>query len=704
MNASSTKTCPQCGGSLADSGPAGLCPRCLMALSFKTDSVLTGAEPAMPATPLPPEAIAPHFPQLEILECLGRGGMGVVYKARQKSLNRFVALKILAPERIRDPQFAVRFSREAQALAALDHPNIVTVYDFGQVGGFYYLLMEFVDGVSLRQLLRERPCTPEEALAIVPAICEALQFAHDRGIVHRDIKPENILLNKAGQVKIADFGVAKMLGNGAEKASGPAGADNVTLCGGTPGYMAPEQKAAPQRVDSRADIYSLGVVFYEMLTGELPGKPLEPPSRKVQIDIRLDEVVLQALEREPEHRYQHVSEVRTKVQTIVAEGRAPERPPSTAAGTASALVERVEVGRAAYVVFLLLYLGYGAVLIASTAWLPERVASHFGSEGRANGWMSRSSYQLLTGAVPALFALIFAVVTRLIQAFPTLLNLPNRDYWMAPGRRVKAVAVIGHYLAWLLCLQTVFFGGLHGLTIVANREQPARLSMDGLLVLVMAFFVGLIVWIALLFKRFAETGGDRSEKMPSQPVLNPVWQSPTTGWGWLVGQMFGCTFTSPLAFKLANLSALGFLCFLGFVPLPGWRSCFGFSGFFGLIGAAFIVDHFARCRVDRRFILVGRCKGKAVIHWPGVARGFVLALAILESLAIVASVILEGRINTSALLIALCTAIMITGIRIRRGRTMPVGQLVSLDGKPLQDNSTPGQTSASRVRRGWNRP
>jgi serine/threonine protein kinase len=178
-----------------------------MALNLKTETVFSG-DKTTAQPPLPPEQIAPHFPQLEILECLGRGGMGVVYKARQKSLNRLVALKLLAPERVSDPKFAERFTREAQALAALSHPNIVTIYDFGQAGGFYYLLMEFVDGVNLRRLLRERKFTPEEALAIVPPLCEALQFAHDRGIVHRDIKPENLLLDTSGRVKIADFGVA----------------------------------------------------------------------------------------------------------------------------------------------------------------------------------------------------------------------------------------------------------------------------------------------------------------------------------------------------------------------------------------------------------------------------------------------------------------------------------------------------------------
>src|SRR6202167_1949183 len=130
--------CPQCGTALPDNPPAGLCPTCLMALNLKTETVFTDdTHAAQP--PLPPEQIAPHFPQLEILECLGRGGMGVVYKARQKSLGRLVALKLLAPERARDAKFAGRFTREAQALAALSHPNIVTIHDFGQAGGFYYL-------------------------------------------------------------------------------------------------------------------------------------------------------------------------------------------------------------------------------------------------------------------------------------------------------------------------------------------------------------------------------------------------------------------------------------------------------------------------------------------------------------------------------------------------------------------------------------
>jgi serine/threonine protein kinase len=307
------KNCPKCGASMPPDSPEGLCPRCLIALNLATQTEIPGepgAVKALPGPPTPVADVAKLFPQLEILECLGRGGMGAVYKARQPRLDRVVALKILSPEKQGNQKFADRFEREARALAKLHHPNIVTVYDFGEVDGNFYLLMEFVDGLSLRQLLQSRKLSPPEALAIVPKICEALQYAHEQGIVHRDIKPENILMDKDGRVKIADFGIAKILGDG--------GGSNLTAeqVIGTPHYMSPEQIEKPQTVDHRADIYSLGVVFYEMLTGELPLGKFQPPSKKVQVDVRLDEIVLRALEKEPERRYQQASEVKTRVETI----------------------------------------------------------------------------------------------------------------------------------------------------------------------------------------------------------------------------------------------------------------------------------------------------------------------------------------------------------------------------------------------------
>ncbi|HCL92092.1 MAG TPA: hypothetical protein DIC50_04830, partial [Verrucomicrobia subdivision 3 bacterium] len=314
--------CPRCGAALPADAPQGLCPRCVLGVGLATHTEATGESgphgTKVVQPPPEPAEIAKHFPQLEILECLGRGGMGVVYKARQPKLNRLVALKILAPERGADPQFTERFLREAQALARLNHPNIVTVHDFGEAEGLYYLLMEYVDGMTLRQLLHGQKIAPEEALSIVPKICEALQFAHELGVVHRDIKPENVLVDWQGRVKIADFGIAKIVA-----ADQPRQAITQDQVIGTPHYMAPEQVEKPQLVDHRADIYSLGVVFYEMLTGELPLGKFQPPSKKVQVDVRLDEVVLHALEKEPERRYQHASEVKTAVETIAATPGAP---------------------------------------------------------------------------------------------------------------------------------------------------------------------------------------------------------------------------------------------------------------------------------------------------------------------------------------------------------------------------------------------
>ncbi|MFZ2641027.1 MAG: protein kinase [Verrucomicrobiia bacterium] len=503
-------TCPQCGAALPAGALAGLCPACLL----KQGAVADTAPPpgAAPFTPPSVAELARLFPQLEIISLVGQGGMGAVYKARQKHLDRIVALKILPPAVSHDPKFAERFTREARALAKLNHPNIVTLYEFGQADGLFYFLMEFMDGMNLRQLLNAGRVTPKEALAIVPPICDALQFAHDRGIVHRDIKPENILLSKGGQVKIADFGVAKIVASepattAADGAVAPLPAQtDGGLVMGTPQYMAPEQTEHPSEVDHRADIYSLGVVFYQMLTGELPKGQFEPPSKKVVIDVRLDEVVLRALEKEPSRRYQQVSEVKTQVETIAT------TPPS-------------------------------------------------------------------------------------------------------PGASAQTV--------------------------------PA-----------------------------------------SAPAAGQAWQSPTMGWGHFIGYLFGITFTSPLAFKCANLSALGFLGSLGFWGYisPEWHGCFGFfglAGLFGLIGVAFMIEMAARGKRGepsaRHFVVVGRRGGTAVVNWPGVLLSFVLMLAIMEIATIVTSSVLEERINTNAMLVAFFFALMITGIRIRRGQTMPVDQLMSLD-------------------------
>jgi serine/threonine protein kinase len=304
----------------------GLDPAELLKQGAAQDTVMDNAASSFQSPAI--EDLTAIFPQFEIIGLIGKGGMGAVYKVRQKDLDRIVALKILPPAIGQSPEFSMRFTREARALAKLNHPGIVTLHEFGQQDGLYFILMEFVDGVNLAQLMKTGRISPREALAIVPQICDALQFAHDQGIVHRDIKPENILLDRLGRVKVADFGIAKVVA----AVSDPIRSDdtpvpeNQTLAGkiiGTPHYMAPEQIDHPSEVDHRADIYALGVVFYQMLTGELPSKRLEAPSKKVQIDVRLDEIVLRAMEKEPELRYQTASEFRTVVNEVQAPALAP---------------------------------------------------------------------------------------------------------------------------------------------------------------------------------------------------------------------------------------------------------------------------------------------------------------------------------------------------------------------------------------------
>jgi serine/threonine protein kinase len=317
-----------------------------MAANLAGETNVTGDATRAGRTPPEPqslEAVAQLFPQLEILRLIGRGGMGAIYQARQPALDRFVALKLLTPPTTDIHGFAERFTREAKALARLSHANIVTVHDFGERQGHYFLLMEFVDGLNLRELLQQKTITPSQSLAIVPKICEALQFAHDQGVVHRDIKPENILLDRRGQVKIADFGIAKIINPNVAATHLTGAQDRV----GTPHYMAPEQVESSKSVDHRADIYSLGVVFYELLTGELPLGRFAPPSQKVQIDVRLDEVVLRALEKEPALRYQHVSEVKTQVDTIVATPNAPTQIMRTASKRWPWIAATITLGLAA---------------------------------------------------------------------------------------------------------------------------------------------------------------------------------------------------------------------------------------------------------------------------------------------------------------------------------------------------------------------
>lgn len=398
MKNNTEPSCPKCGTPIPEEAPQGLCPKCVLAGAATIPVSSSGRGTPPPAL----EEVAAQFPDLEILELIGSGGMGAVYKARQPKLDRFVALKILAHDLAGDPAFAERFNREARVLARLSHPNIVTVFDFGSKGPFLFLLMEHIDGVNLRQAMLAGGFPPPDSLALVQDICAALQFAHEEGILHRDIKPENILIDARGRVHIADFGIAKLIGQDE--------GDDLTLTAkdavmGSLHYMAPEQIEKPGEVDQRADIYSLGVVFYELLTGELPIGRFVPPSEKTPMDSRVDEVVMRTLEKERERRYQTVEDVKTSVAAITRShpagaGQPGETPaPAGVAETPAPPRHTAKFATASAVLTGVSLLLFGATLFGSLL--------HFANGNQGLPVLAIAIHLMIIVGIPALLGIIF---------------------------------------------------------------------------------------------------------------------------------------------------------------------------------------------------------------------------------------------------------------------------------------------------------
>ena len=313
---SAARNCPQCGNPLSSDAPQGLCPECLLRAALPGNSGLessaTGLYSSSPAIPIEAGARLKYFGDYELLEEIARGGMGVVWKARQTSLNRVVALKMIRAGALASPEEVQRFLREAEAAANLQHPNIVAIHEVGEHDGQHYFSMDYVAGRDLGAVVKDGPLSPQLAARYVKTIAEAIQYAHQRGTLHRDLKPQNVLIDATDQPRITDFGLAKIT----------ADDSRLTQTGvvmGSPSYMPPEQAAGRHGdIGPASDVYSLGAMLYELLTGRPPfrgttpmatlrevmeAEPIAPRRLKADIPPDLETICLKCLEKSPLTRY-----------------------------------------------------------------------------------------------------------------------------------------------------------------------------------------------------------------------------------------------------------------------------------------------------------------------------------------------------------------------------------------------------------------
>lgn len=258
------------------------------------------------------QALLPH---LEILAYIGHGGMGTFYKARQPKLDRLVAVKILLVDPGSDASLIEGFRREARAMAGLAHINIIGIYDFGQSDSTLFLIMEHVEGETLESLIESRGFGLQEVVSIISQVCDALDHAHEQEVIHRDLRMGNTMLDIEGQVKVGDFGLARLIGE--ELFRHNLSAANQAM--GTMDYVAPEQHDSSKTIDLRADIYSIGLMLYKLTTRTLPRGTFVPPSHFApDLDPRVDKIVIRCMQTNPDNRYQTISELRADLESLRA--------------------------------------------------------------------------------------------------------------------------------------------------------------------------------------------------------------------------------------------------------------------------------------------------------------------------------------------------------------------------------------------------
>jgi len=342
------ETCEACGTALGENASAGLCPKCLLEASFSPDLGATFREhaPTVSLGPQPHDGVprlstnncqllGTRFGDYELLEEIARGGMGVVYKARQVSLNRLVALKMILSGQFASKQEVLRFRVEAEAAANLHHPNIVAIYETGEHNGQHYFSMQYVPGPNLSQLVGAKPLAATQAARYALAIAQAIHYAHQKNTLHRDLKPSNVLIDADDQPRITDFGLTRRL----------RGEYGITVTGqvlGSPNYMPPEQAGGKRgQTGPFSDVYSIGAILYHLLTARPPfqsetieetllqvlnKEPLSPRLLNVSVPRDLETICLKCLEKEPDRRYQTAQELADELERFLQDEPIHARP------------------------------------------------------------------------------------------------------------------------------------------------------------------------------------------------------------------------------------------------------------------------------------------------------------------------------------------------------------------------------------------